>query len=66
MLFQITSSLLNTAKKETIFMHCMPTQPGREVEAGILDHPKSVVYRQAENRLYAQQSILELMLKSGE
>ena len=61
--FQVTNSLLDTAKKETIFMHCMPAQPSREIEAGILDHPKSVVYRQAENRLYAQQSILERILK---
>ena len=61
--FQVTNSLLDTAKKETIFMHCMPAQSGREIEDGILDHPKSVVYRQAENRLYAQKSILELILK---
>ena len=61
--FQVTSSLLNGAKKEAVFMHCMPVQPGREVAIGIVNHAKSIVYRQAENRLYAQQSILELMLK---
>ena len=61
--FQVTSTLLDQAKKGAVFMHCLPAQSGREIEKGLLDHPKSIVYSQSKNRLYAQQSILELMLK---
>lgn len=60
--FQINEELLILAKPNAIFMHPMPAHYGQEVAPNMLNHPKSVVYDQAENRLYAQKSVFELLL----
>jgi len=44
------------------FMHCLPVRRGVEVEDEILDGPRSVVVRQAQNRMYAQMSVLQKLL----
>jgi ornithine carbamoyltransferase len=47
-------------------MHPLPAHPGEEIAAGLLDHPSSVVFDQAENRLHIQRTLLaELFRKSG-
>jgi ornithine carbamoyltransferase len=46
------------AKSDAIFMHDMPSHPGEEISESMLDHPQSVVFDQAENRLHAQKAIL--------
>jgi ornithine carbamoyltransferase len=43
-------------------MHDMPAHEGEEIAAGMLDHPRSVVFDQAENKLYALEAILAELL----
>jgi ornithine carbamoyltransferase len=56
--YQVNSALLQKAKPDTIFMHCLPAHRGEEVTADVIDGPQSVVFDEAENRLHAQKSIL--------
>jgi len=57
--FQVTPKLMSLAKPDAIFMHDMPAHEGEEISKGMLEHPNSVVFDQAENRLYAQQAIIQ-------
>ena len=60
--FQVNAQLFRKAKKDAIFMHCLPAHRGDEVTNEVIDSPRSVVFQQAENRLHAQKAImLELM-----
>jgi ornithine carbamoyltransferase len=64
--YQIDTKLLSLAKKDVIFMHPLPAHHGEEIAAGLLDHPGSVVFDQAENRLHIQRTLLaELFRNSG-
>jgi ornithine carbamoyltransferase len=56
--FQVNESLMAAAKKDAIFMHCLPAHRGEEVTAAIIDGARSVVWDEAENRLHAQKAIL--------
>jgi ornithine carbamoyltransferase len=56
--YQVDSKLLEEAKPDTIFMHCLPAHRGEEVTAEVIDGPRSVVFNQAENRLHVQKAIL--------
>ncbi|WML38505.1 ornithine carbamoyltransferase [Neobacillus sp. OS1-2] len=60
--FQVNEELCKYAKKDFIFLHCLPAHRGEEVTAEIIDGPHSVVFDEAENRLHAQKSILKLLL----
>ena len=57
--YQVNNKLLDSTNQNTIFMHDMPAHEGEEIAKGILNHPKSVVFDQSENRLYAQMSIMD-------
>ena len=60
--YQVNSKLFGYAKRDAIFMHCLPAHRGDEVTNAVIDSPRSVVFQQAENRLHAQKAImLELM-----
>ncbi len=56
--YQVNEALIGMAKKDVIFMHPLPAHPGEETVKGILRHPASVVFDQAENRLHAQRALL--------
>jgi ornithine carbamoyltransferase len=56
--YQVDKHLMAQAKKDAIFMHCLPAHRGEEVTADVIDGPQSVVFDEAENRLHAQKSIL--------
>lgn len=62
--YQVNDTLMNAAVKNSIFLHCLPAHRGEEVTADVIDGPKSVVMREAENRLHAQKSILKWCLNS--
>ena len=61
--FQVNNKLLSVAKKKSIFMHCLPAYRGVEIDKGILEHSKSVIWDEAENRLHTQKAILNWCLK---
>ncbi len=56
--YQIDSKLMSYAKKDAIFMHCLPAHRGDEVTTEVIDGKQSVVWAEAGNRLPAQKSIL--------
>jgi len=60
--FQITSSILDNANKNVKFMHDLPAHPGEEIEDGLLYDPRSIVFDQAENRLWAQTGLMDYIL----
>ena len=59
--FQVNEELVSDADDDYIFMHCLPAHRGEEVTDGVIDSPSSVVFDQAENRMWAQMSILTLL-----
>ena len=56
--YQVNKELVAHAKKDAIFMHCLPAHRGEEVTAEIIDGPNSVVFQEAENRLHAQKALM--------
>ncbi|NOY62803.1 MAG: ornithine carbamoyltransferase [Gammaproteobacteria bacterium] len=60
--YQVNAALMALAKKNALFMHCLPAHRGEEVTADVLDGPQSVVWQEAENRLHSQKALLELLL----
>ena len=56
--YQVSPALMGLARPDAIFMHDMPAHEGEEITPGMLDHPQSVVFDQAENRLHAQNAVL--------
>jgi ornithine carbamoyltransferase len=60
--FQVNRKLMSKAKKDAIFMHCLPAHREEEVTAEVIDGPQSVVFDEAENRLWAQMALLEFLL----
>ncbi len=60
--YQVNPELMEEASPDAIFMHDLPAHYGEEVPEGFLDHPQSVVFDQAENRLHAQQALLEALI----
>ena len=57
--YQVNTKLMNLAKNDAIFMHCLPVGRGEEVTNEIIDGKKSVVWKQALNRVHAQKSIIK-------
>jgi ornithine carbamoyltransferase len=60
--YQVNLTLLNNAKSDVIFMHCLPAHYGEEVTYEVAKDPRSVIYDQAENRMHAQKAILVLVV----
>jgi ornithine carbamoyltransferase len=56
--YQVNAKLMSLAKRDAIFMHCLPAHRGEEVTDEVIDGPQSVVFDEAENRLHAQKGIL--------
>ncbi|MCZ6788927.1 MAG: ornithine carbamoyltransferase [Chloroflexi bacterium] len=60
--YQVTPELMALAKPGAIFMHDLPAHHGEEIAEGMLEHPRSVAFAQAENKLHATKGLLELLL----
>ena len=60
--WQVNARLMKAAKKDALFMHCLPAHRGEEVSAGVIDGRQSVVWDEAENRLHAQKALMEFLL----
>jgi ornithine carbamoyltransferase len=56
--FQVNMELMNTAKPDSIFMHCLPAHRGQEVTDEVMDSSRSVVFQEAENRMHAQKALM--------
>ncbi len=62
--YQVNSDLLRNAKRDVIFMHCLPAKRGQEVTSEVIDGSASVIWDEAENRLHVQKALMcMLMLK---
>ena len=62
--YQVTTGLMKLAKKDAIFMHDLPAYRGNEVAADVIDGKQSVVFQQAENRMWAQMAVILFLLKN--
>ncbi|EEZ79617.1 ornithine carbamoyltransferase [Candidatus Thioglobus sp.] len=60
--FQVNTALMESAKSNAIFMHCLPAHRGEEVSANVIDGKQSLVWNEAENRLHAQKALLLFLL----
>ena len=56
--YRVDLALFDPAKDDAIFLHCLPAHRGEEVTDEVMDHPRSRVYDQAENRLHSFKAIL--------
>lgn len=59
--YQVNTALMSLAKPDALFMHCLPAYRGKEVSADILDSPDAVVWEEAENRMHAQNALMEFL-----
>mgnify|MGYP001188267994 FL=1 len=62
--YQVNSSLLTTAKKDFLFMHCLPAERGKEVTDEVIESSNSIVFDQAENRMHVQNAIMVFLSKN--
>lgn len=60
--FQVNSKLMKGAKKNAIFMHCLPAKRDQEVTSSVIDGPQSVIWDEAENRLHSQKALLVALI----
>ncbi|MGH8766513.1 MAG: ornithine carbamoyltransferase, partial [Burkholderiales bacterium] len=56
--WQVNARIMKAAKKDALFMHCLPAHRGEEVSAGVIDGRQSVVWDEAENRLHTQKALM--------
>ena len=60
--YQVNEALVKYAKKDYLFMHCLPAHRGEEVSEGVIDGKHSIIFDQAENRLHAQKAIMAAIM----
>ena len=60
--WQVDKKMMDIAKKDALFMHCLPAHRGEEVTGEVIDGPQSIVWEEAENRLHVQKALLEYLL----
>ena len=64
--YQVNEKLMSLAHADCLFMHCLPAHRGEEISETMLEHPNSVVWDEAENRLHAQKALVEFLLKQAQ
>jgi ornithine carbamoyltransferase len=60
--YQVNGALLAGARKDTLFMHCLPAKRGLEVTDEVIESAQCVAFDQAENRLHVQKAVLLMLL----
>ncbi len=60
--YQVCQAIMDCARQEALFMHCLPAHRGEEVSAEVIDGQQSVVFAEAENRLHIQKALLEFLM----
>jgi len=60
--WQVDGDMMRAARKDAVFMHCLPAHRGEEVAADVIDGPQSVVWDEAENRLHTQKALMEFLV----
>ena len=60
--YQVNDKLMKLAKKDAIFLHCLPAKRGEEVTASVIDGRQSAVWDEAENRLHTQKALLAALI----
>jgi ornithine carbamoyltransferase len=60
--FQVNSAIIGKAPKDSVIMHCLPAHRGEEITDEVIEHPRSVIFDQAENRLHTQKALLYILL----
>jgi ornithine carbamoyltransferase len=60
--WRVSNAMMAAAQPDALFMHCLPAHRGEEVDADVIDGPKSVVWDEAENRLHVQKALMEYLL----
>jgi ornithine carbamoyltransferase len=58
----VNEAMMQVAKPDALFMHCLPAHRGEEVSAEVIDGPQSVVWDEAENRMHVQKALMEFLL----
>jgi ornithine carbamoyltransferase len=59
--YAVTTALLDLADPEAIVLHCLPAHRGKEIDAAVIDGPRSVVWDEAENRRHVQKALLAFL-----
>ena len=62
--YQVNPKLMKSAKKDAIFMHCLPAKRDQEVTSSVIDGSQSVVWDEAENRLHSQKALLASLIRA--
>ena len=62
--YQVNDKLMESAKKDAIFLHCLPAKREQEVTSSVIDGPQSVVWDEAENRLHTQKALLAALIRA--
>lgn len=62
--YQVDMKLFAAAKPDAFFQHCLPAHAGEEVTQEVLDHPRSIIFDEAENRLHVQKAILATLARA--
>lgn len=60
--YQVNADVLSMAKKDAVFMHCLPAHRGEEVTEDVIDSTHSIVFEEAENRLHVQKAVMCLLM----
>ena len=63
--FQVNSKMMESTNKDTLFMHCLPAERGREVTDEVMESSNSIVFDQAENRMHAQNALMVKILNEA-
>jgi len=62
--YQVNDKLMMSAKKDAIFLHCLPAKREQEVTSSVIDGHQSVVWDEAENRLHTQKALLSALIRA--